>query len=75
MLILISFLAHKLGMQTYECYDWTHEDIAHFWINCTHDSELEEATCVDHPGYIFTEGNETLAPGCGGCFCCKPTGM
>merc|ERR1719499_2892809 len=27
---------------------------------------------VLHPGYVFSGGDERLAPGCGLCLCCKP---
>ena len=58
----------------YECYKWTNEDRSRFQVNCTHYPELERPTCEDHPGYIYAHGNDTLAPGCGNCSCCKPVG-
>ena len=29
--------------------------------------------CESHPGFIYTQGDESKAKGCtGGCWCCKP---
>ena len=58
----------------YECYDWTEEDKQKFWINGVYHFNLEKPTCEAYPGYIFTQGDDTMAPGCGGCWCCKPAG-
>ena len=49
-----------------ECYNYTEEDRGHLII------DDEPAVCEAHSGYIFTHGNDRLAPGCGGCWCCKP---
>ena len=62
------------GSGSYQCHDWTYEDKAKFWVNCSHHPELERPTCESYPGFIYANGNTTLAPGCGNCFCCKPTG-
>ena len=38
------------------------------------DSEAKnKEVCESHPGFIFTKGDVSKAPGCtGGCWCCKP---
>ena len=61
--------------ENYECYDWTEEDKKKFWINGVYHFDLEKPTCEAYPGHIFTQGDDTKAPGCGGCWCCKPAGI
>ena len=61
-------------IERYKCYDWTSEDLTKFWIDGIYHFELEDDTCEAYPGHIFTRGDDTKAPGCGGCWCCQPAG-
>ena len=73
-LFLFLFYAITADTGSYQCHSWTYEDKAKFLLNCTYHNELERPTCESHPGFVYTQGNDTLAPGCTSCFCCKPTG-
>ena len=54
--------------QQYECYHWTVDDQSWKSANGASMGEM----CERHEGYVYSQGNETLAPGCGTCWCCKP---
>ena len=52
----------------YQCYQYTDEDRDAL----SRRGSSEKQVCEGH-GNIFSQGNDDLAPGCGGCFCCQPT--
>ena len=53
---------------SYECYHYTVDEDEMI------DSEAKnKEVCESHPGFIFTKGDVSKAPGCtSGCWCCKP---
>jgi len=63
---------------SYECHNWTTVneswwDESGFIYLDDYDGYEEEEMCEAHnPGFIYTNGDESLAPGCGNCSCCKP---
>ena len=54
----------------YRCYHYTEKENDAI----TNDDE-NKATCERHPGFIFTKGDDKLAPGCGTCWCCQPSNI
>jgi len=52
--------------RAYECYHWTEADLK---------SDLpEEEKCENKGvGFVWSQGDESKAPGCGGCWCCQPS--
>ena len=34
--------------------------------------EKEQATCENKQNFIFSQGDASMAPGCGNCWCCQP---
>ena len=51
----------------YKCYHYSEQDRKHLA------AKSEKQVCEGH-GYVFSHGNDKMAPGCGGCWCCQPTG-
>merc|ERR1712003_19365 len=52
----------------YSCYQWTSSDEAKMGnLGLT-----QKDYCERSLGFVFTNGNDKLAPGCGGCYCCVP---
>ena len=62
---LISFY---LGPWT--CHHWTSEDITK--IAPRWNIADQKQRCENDLGFKFTKGDNTKAPGCGACWCCKP---
>ena len=66
----MNLFPHIFVARTYKCYDWTDDDLwsisAGGW-----SVKSQKDTCEQH-GYIFSQGDENKAPGCGGCWCCQP---
>ena len=58
----------------YECHHWTQEDLDAIADAGLQDDELS-TICERHHGFVFTQGDETLALGCGRCWCCKPSNI
>jgi len=54
----------------YKCYHWTAEDYETInfggW-----KVENERRMCEDHYQFVFTQGRDWKAPGCGTCWCCQ----
>jgi len=57
----------KRNRSPYQCYHWTTRDN-----NKLSSGSSQRQVCEGH-GYVFSQGNDNLAPGCGGCWCCQPT--
>ena len=55
----------------YKCYNWSDEDRVKMaqegWTN-----EIEKRTCEGYENFVFTQGVDSKAPGCGNCWCCQP---
>ena len=55
----------------FECYHWSSED--RVTINAEGgNSQAEKKTCESHFGFIYSQGDDSKAPECGGCSCCQP---
>jgi len=54
---------------TYVCYHWSPEDRAA--ITALGSSVDAERSVCEGLGHVFTQGDASLAPGCGDCFCCQ----
>ena len=68
---VIKLLTHKILSTAFECYHWSSEEKAtldagenRLW--------LVKRTCENHFGFIFTQGDDSKAFECGGCWCCQP---
>ena len=62
---------HEILSPAFECYHWSSEEKAtldagenRLW--------LVKRTCENHFGFIFTQGDDSKAFECGGCWCCQP---
>ena len=54
-------------VESYKCYQYTTSEDEMI------DSEAKNREiCEGHPGFIFTKGDESKAPGCYYCWCCQP---
>ena len=60
--ILFNFFSDLL----YTCHHWNEEELEKKEIGYP-----LKSMCEAHNGFIYTGGNEALAPGCS-CGCCKP---
>ena len=61
--------------QRYKCYSWSESDLQRInqWsYNTVSSSEIKESTCERYASFVFSEGVEAKAPGCGNCECCQP---
>eukprot|EP00497_Spongosphaera_streptacantha_P000880 TRINITY_DN15_c0_g1_i3.p1 TRINITY_DN15_c0_g1~~TRINITY_DN15_c0_g1_i3.p1 ORF type:complete len:1296 (-),score=273.12 TRINITY_DN15_c0_g1_i3:153-4040(-) len=63
----------------YKCYYWTKEDREAI-DKLGSDVEAERAHCAEvgkgrNKSFVFSEGDEKLAPGCGACYCCEPVDL
>ena len=69
------------GVQ-YKCYPWSEQDMKQWSFeetdsfvgaieNLIKEVEIQKQVCEGH-GNVFSQGNDTLAPGCGACSCCRP---
>ena len=54
----------------YKCYHWSEKDLEQ--IHKEWSIEKEKRTCEGYENFIFTLGDDSKAPGCGGCWCCQP---
>ena len=61
-----SLINYKISERSWECYDYS---AAEFEI--MYGGTPESVVCEMDSTRKFTVGNEALAPGCGGCWCCK----
>ena len=55
----------------YKCYHWSEKDLEKNH-NGGWSIEKEKRTCEGYENFIFTLGDDSKAPGCGGCWCCQP---
>jgi len=55
----------------YKCYQWSEKDLEQNH-NGGWSIEKEKRTCEGYENFIFTQGDDSKAPGCGGCWCCQP---
>ena len=66
----MNLFPHIIVGQTYKCYAWSSDDLEKNnqggW-----SAQNEKTTCEEY-GYIYSQGDENKAPGCGGCWCCQP---
>ena len=54
----------------YKCYQYTQEEET-----AIKNGQANRAACETHQGFVFTLGDEKLAPGCGKCWCCQPSNI
>ena len=54
--------------EQYECHDYTAADLT--WQ--TGNNASNQDMCERNEGYVFAGGNQSNAPGCVDCGCCKP---
>ena len=56
---------------TYKCYHWSEEDAK---INNLGgwSVQTERTTCENKQNFVFSQGDDSMAPGCGKCWCCQP---
>ena len=53
----------------YKCYQYTHEEEASIT-----NEDGEKEMCEAHQGFVFSKGDDSLAPGCNEkCWCCQPS--
>ena len=53
---------------SYKCYHYTVDEDA-----MIDSEERNKEVCERHPGFVFSKGDESKAPGCSnGCWCCQP---
>ena len=55
----------------FKCYGWTTKDIKQIHIGGW-SIKNEKRTCEGYESFVFTQGDESKAPGCGTCWCCQP---
>ena len=69
----MNLFPHIIVTLTYKCYEWTKDDQKKLdqggW-----SVQILKETCEEY-GYIFSEGDDSKAPGCGECWCCQPEVM
>ena len=66
---LLNFLAGLQSEGDYSCYEWTDEEEE---LLKNENDVFQRDYCESKPGFVFSEGDETKAPGCGTCWCCEP---
>ena len=54
----------------YDCYHWTPADNAEIGSKGS-TTEAKKEVCESKGGNVYTDGDGSLAPGCGSCGCCK----
>ena len=61
---------HKIifTVSQYQCYHYTTEETSAIYNGL----QTERVTCESNQGFVFSGGDDTLAPGCGLCWCCQP---
>ena len=52
----------------YGCYQFTVQELNAIKFG----NPTKRGTCESHQGFVFSRGDNTLAPGCGECLCCQP---
>ena len=55
----------------YKCYHWTKEDKEKNGLG-GHSIGNEKETCESNRNFVYSQGDEKKAPGCGNCWCCQP---
>jgi len=60
------------GSKPYKCHSWTTEDLKNLK-KLGGGVKVEKNYCEGVLQFKFTQGNDGFAPGCGSCWCCKPT--
>ena len=55
----------------YECYHWSKKENERN-LNGGWSIENERKTCESYTNFIYTQGDDSKAPGCGACYCCQP---
>jgi len=68
---LLGTIFSTLLTSTHACYHWTEEDLAAIKAGGS-GPNAERPVCESH-GHVFTQGDESKAPGCGKCRCCHIT--
>ena len=58
-------------MLRYKCYDWSDEDKVKLTQGGS-SNEIQKRTCEGYENFVFSEGDNSKAPGCGSCWCCQP---
>ena len=57
-----------VGRKSYTCYHWTEDDKK----NIATRSHSIQDYCEKNLNFRWTRGDDSKAPGCGPCYCCKP---
>jgi len=58
----------------YKCYPWTKYDRKTMEEYGGTSLNNQRLVCESHENFIFSQGSESIAPGCGKCWCCQPDG-
>lgn len=62
------FMTKCFNDRQHKCYSWTSDDLKAFKAG-----ESKKDRCESRgQGFVYAEGNESLAPGCESCGCCQP---
>jgi len=59
----------------YKCYSWSQNDLQQIRQGKS-SQEIQKKTCEGHSNsegnFVFSQGVDSKAPGCGSCWCCQP---
>ncbi|KAK3600651.1 hypothetical protein CHS0354_031564 [Potamilus streckersoni] len=75
-ILLLLLHNYSYADNLWDCYHWTAQDKD--LINARGDAgnyRAERKVCETIRGHLFTGGEDSLAPGCGTCWCCRKPGM
>ena len=68
---ILQFIKHYYSFVGYKCYHWSAKDQTQIR-RLGGSIRSERITCEGYENFVFTQGDDSKACGCGGCYCCQP---